>query len=98
MIHIYSSKVLLNLSITFILMLHILPHMVYYISFVKILLQVIDLNMVYKTRRTSKYIRNSDFTKNRDIRFSRDIFRSSAPYALFSPLYTYSYYYWSQQS
>ena len=60
----------------------------YFISLVKILLPVMDLNMVYKTQITSKNIWNSDFRKNREIWFSCYISRSSAPYAPFSPLRT----------
>ena len=36
---------------------------------VKILLQVMDLNMTNKTLKTSKRLRNSDFRKTREIRF-----------------------------
>ena len=66
MIHIYSSKLLLNMSITLISMIHILPHMMYLTSLVKILLPVMDLNMSYKTKIASKNTRNSDFPKNRE--------------------------------
>ena len=57
---------------------------------VKILLQVMDLNIAYKTHKTSKNTRNSDFRKMCEIRL-RDIFRSSTSYALFFPS-TYSLY------
>ena len=67
MIHIYSSKLLINMSITYISIFHILPYMTYLTSFVKILLPVMDLNTAYKAHKTSKYIRNSDFLKNREI-------------------------------
>ena len=36
-----------------------------------------DLNIAYKTYKTSKNTRNSYFRKNREIRFSIDISRSS---------------------
>ena len=52
---------------------------------VKILLQVMDLNMTNKTLKTSKYTRNSDFRKTTEIRFA-EISRhtpSSLPYILF---------------
>ena len=79
-------------------MTHILPYMIYLKSLVKILLPVIDLHMLYKTHKTSKYTRNSDFRKNREILFSRDISRSSAPYAPLFPLLTLLLYnYRSQQ-
>ena len=68
MTHIYSSKVILNMSITLILMFRILPYMIYLKSLVKILLPVTDLNIAYKTQKTSKYTRNSDFSKKPEIR------------------------------
>ena len=64
-------------------MFHILTYMMYLRPLVKILLPDMDLNMIYKIYRTSKYIRNRDFPKNREIRFSCYISRSSTPYALF---------------
>ena len=68
MVDICSSKIFLNTSITLISMFHILPYMMYLKSLVKILLRVMDLNMSYKTHKTSKYTRNSDLPKNREIR------------------------------
>ena len=65
MTHIYSSKLLLYMSITFISMIQILPHIMYLKTLVKILLPVMALNMDYKTHKTSKNTRNSDFPKNR---------------------------------
>ena len=47
-------------------MFHILPYMMYFKCLVKILLPVMDLNMVYKTKITLKNTRNIDFTKNRE--------------------------------
>ena len=88
MIHIYSSKVLLNMSITLISIFYILPYMIYLRSIVKILLPIMDLNIAYKTHKTSKNTRNSDFRKTREIRFWCYISRSSAPYAFFFPLST----------
>ena len=88
MIHICSSRVILNMSITLISMFHILPYMMYLRSIVKILLRVMDLNMAYKTKIALKNTRNSDFLKNREIRFSCYISRSSAPYAPFFALLT----------
>ena len=85
MVDICSSKIFLNTSITLISMFHILPYMMYLKSLVKILLRVMDLNMSYKTHKTSKYTRNSDLPKNREIRFSCYISRSSVPYAPFFP-------------
>ena len=60
----------MNMSITYISMFHILPYMVYLMINMKILLPVKDLNMFYKTHKTSKYTRNSDFRKTREIWFS----------------------------
>ena len=74
------------MSITLISMIHILPYMMYLRLLVKILLQVMDLNMAFKTQKTSKNTRNSDFRKTHEIWFSRDISRSSAPNAPFFPL------------
>ena len=62
-IHIYSSTLLLNMTIILISMIHILPYIIYLRLLVKILLPVTDLNMVYKTHKTSKNTRNSDFRK-----------------------------------
>ena len=67
MIHIYWSKILLNMCITHISMIHISPYMMYLTFVVKILLPVIDLNMANKTHKTSKNTRNSDFPKNLEI-------------------------------
>ena len=67
MIHICSSRVILNMSITLISMFHILPYMIYLKPLVKILLQIIDLNMAYKIQIISKNTRNNDFRKTREI-------------------------------
>ena len=72
-------------------MIHILPYMMYLTFLVKILLPVMDLNMAYKTHKTSKYTRNSDFLKNARNLISRDISHSSASYGPFFPLRTLYY-------
>ena len=60
-------------------MIQILPHIMYLKTLVKILLQIMFLNMKYKTQRISQNTRNSDFLKNREIRqFAFDISSSSA--------------------
>ena len=87
-IHSHSSKILLNMSITYISMFHNLPYMMYFRPLVKILLKVMDLNMAYKIHKTSKYTRNSDFSKIARNPGSVHISRSSAPYAPFFPLLT----------
>ena len=51
-------------------MARILPYMMYLTFLVKILLPVMDLNIFYKTYKTSKNTRNSDLPKNRKIWFS----------------------------
>ena len=66
MIYIYVSKILLNMSITLISMVYILPYIMYLRSLVKILLPVMDLNMAYKTKIALKNTRNSDFRKTRE--------------------------------
>ena len=87
--HIYSSIFSIYMSITCISMIQILPCMMSLKLLVKILLQVMDLNMNYKIQSTPKNTRNSDFLKIREIRFWCFISCSSTPYALFS-LSTYS--------
>ena len=67
MTHIYSSKILLYMSITRIYFSQMLTSMMCVKLLVKILLQVMDLNMNYKTQKTSQNTRNSDFRKNREI-------------------------------
>ena len=62
-IHIYSSKLLLDVSITPISMFHILPYKLSLRILLKILLPVIDLNILYKTFKTIINARNSDFWK-----------------------------------
>ena len=49
------------MSITHISMLHILTYMMYLKLMVKILLQVMDLNMAYKLCKIVMNTRNSDF-------------------------------------
>ena len=63
MTNIYSSKILLNMSKTPISMFTILPYMIYSVLYFKISLPVMDLNMAYKTKVTSKHTRNSDLWK-----------------------------------
>ena len=55
MIHIYCSKFLLNMSTTHISMFHVLIYRLSLRILLKILLPVMDLNIAYKTHRTSKY-------------------------------------------
>ena len=75
-------------------MFHILPCMMYLKSLVKILLPIMDLNMVYKTKTALKNTLNSDFRKTREIWFSRDtpvLARHTPPSSLYllSILYNY---------
>ena len=58
-----SSKLLMNMSITPISMFHILPYKLSLRILLKILLPVIDLNILYKTFKTIINARNSDFWK-----------------------------------
>ena len=92
MIHICSSKLLLNIPITPISMFHILPYIMYLTLLVKMLLPVMDLNIAYKIQKTSKNTCNSDFRKTRENWFSSNISRSRAPYAPFFPLLTFLLY------
>ena len=62
--------------ITCISMSHIMPYMVYLKSLLKILLQVMDLNISYKTHKTTINTRNVTSEK-------RAISRSSASFAPF---------------
>ena len=55
------------MSITRIYFSQMLTSMMCVKLLVKILLQVMDLNMNYKTQKTSQNTRNSDFRKNREI-------------------------------
>ena len=83
-----TSKISLNMSITLISMIHILPLMMSLKLLLKILLLVMDLNILYKTQITSKDTCNIDFRKTREIWF-RSIspvlarhMPSSSPYVL----------------
>ena len=87
MTHIYSSKILLFMSITLISMFHILPYMMYLTLLVKILLRIMDLNMAYKPTK----LRNTPaIVISRKIAKSgfRSYLLSGVPYAPFFPLYT----------
>lgn len=63
MTHIYSSKILLNTSITLISKFQVKTLMMFLKLLVKILLPVMDLNITNKLCETSKNIQNSDFRK-----------------------------------
>ena len=91
--HIYSSYVLLDMSITPISMFQILPYKMSLRLLLKILLPVMDLNMANKSCKAIMNTRNSDFGKSRfsvktKSGFQCYISRSSAPYAPLFPLLT----------